>query len=295
MSLASLLGIALMLVLLGFPGQAIAATHQAPTNFLLQAQEAIRSEQYPLAYQVLTQAIQAHDRPAVAYANRCLVAIYLETYQSAIADCTAALQLAPDQTEAYLNRGLAHYRLGNDAAAIADYDRLLQRQPTDLRAYFNRGLAKANSGQHQDAIQDYNLALAQQPDATAQAEILVERGLAFLALQDVPAALDNFSQAIEWDPTSDRAYYNRGCLQGKQSHYLAAIDDFTHALQLNPNNSDAYLDRGIALYHLEDISNALQDLQTAASFFSQQGRAIAYQQARHLIQQIQQVQDWAIA
>lgn len=185
-----------------------------------------------------------------------------------------------------MNRGLAYYRLGDYPAAIADNNHLIQHQPHDLRAYFNRGLAQVALGQHQAAITDFNQALAQRSgsDAAILAEIYIDRGLAYFALTDVPAA-------IQLDSSNDRAYYNRGCMHGRQGNYIAAIQDFTQALKLNPDNPEAHLDRGVAHYNLGDEPQALKDLQQAAQFFQSQGKTIAYQRTVNLIKQVQQAQE----
>ncbi len=145
----------------------------AIASFFEQGINATQAENFSVALQAFTQAINAKDHPTAAYANRCLVEIQLQQYEAAVSDCTIALNQSSKNPEAYLNRGLAEYRLGNYAAAIIDNTHLLQLQPNDLRAYANRGLAEAAINQHELAIADYTAALSQSSalEPTALADI----------------------------------------------------------------------------------------------------------------------------
>lgn len=110
-------------------------------------------------------------------------------------------------------------------------------------------------------------------------------------MTDVRGAIADFNQAIQLDVNNDRAYYNRGCMYGRQEDYIAAIQDFTQALKLKPDSPEAHLDRGVAHYNLGNEQQALKDLQQAAQFFQSQGKTIPYQRTVNLIKQVQQAQE----
>lgn len=285
---ASLLLLSLFLCWFGVLGTS--SVFALSNNPFEQGIQAARSGEFSLAMQAFSRAIQADVSVPAAYANRCLVQLQLGNDRAAISDCTEALKLQPGNAEAYLNRGLAHYHSGDYTAAIADNNQALQLQPNDFRAYFNRGLAKAEIDRNQAAISDYDRALFQQPESSIQSEILVDRGLAYFAINNWHDAIASFNQALQLNESNDRAYYNRGCLHGRQGNYYAAIQDFTQALQLNPDHSEARLDRGIAQYQIGYAYQALNDLQQAAQVFLEQGKTLAHQHALSLIQQIQQTE-----
>jgi tetratricopeptide (TPR) repeat protein len=243
------------------PARATLSAEQSSSNLFLQGVQATQAGHYSEALSIFTQVIQTAPT-AAAYANRCLVKVELSQYQAAISDCSQAIQEQPNQTEAWLNRGIAHYRLGEYPDAIQDATALIQKQPHDLRAYFNRGLAKAALAQPQQAIADYNQALAKatQTEPATLAEIYIDRGLAYVATTELGSAIADFDTATHLDALNDRAYFNRGCIEGQQGNYTAAIEDFTQALALNPSNADAFFDRGMAYYQLSQKQQALRRL-----------------------------------
>jgi tetratricopeptide (TPR) repeat protein len=253
---------------------------------------AFQAEDYPLALERFTTAI-AVEPGFAAYSNRCLVQIQLAAYEPAIADCTAALQLNPREPEGFLNRGLAYYRSGEFSRAITDYNALLQIRSHDFRAYYNRGLAQAELQDYRAAIVDYGEAMRQiSPLAhSILAEIHTDRGLAQMQLALLPQAVADFTQAIRFNNSNLRAYYNRGCAYHHQDNLLASLADFTQALQLapqapEPKQAQIYLSRGLVQQQLGHQKDALEDLQQAAQYFQRQGAIVVYQQTLDLIKRL---------
>jgi tetratricopeptide (TPR) repeat protein len=245
---------------------------------------------YQQAIQDMTQAIQLKSNFAAAYSNRCLAELQIKEYQNAIADCNNAIHFAPNNVEAYLNRGLAYYRQGNYQNAIADDNQAIALKPHDFRAYYNRGVASAMLGNYRQAIGDYNLALSQIPQFLSHqvADIYNDRGLARVELQDLQAAMQDFSRAIRINSHDERAYFNRGCVCGKHGDHLGAIRDFSTVIELNPSSGQAYVNRGLA-YHLLGYQHAaITDLQQASTFFIHQGQKLAYEKTLSLLKMMQQ-------
>jgi tetratricopeptide (TPR) repeat protein len=295
-----------VLLIFSMTTQAFAAptsiAQMSASDFFKSGVEKIQSGDLEQALVEFTQAIRLNSQLAGAYSNRCLIYIQLADYPKAAEDCTKALQLNPDskviaaerrehwRASAYLNRGLAYYRQARYLEAIADYNQMIQLKPFDYRAYYNRGLALAQQQDYQKAIADYNQALRQiqAPYSQEMATIYNDRGLAHFQLGNISRAMQDFSQAIRLNANDARAYYNRGCVCHRQSDYAGSIRDFTLSLQRNPNQAEAYVHRGIARYQLRYQQAALEDLQKAAAYFSNQGQMVAYQQTLNLIEKIQQ-------
>lgn len=232
--------------------------------------------------------LQAND--ALADTDRCQTHVQLQDYHQAIINCNQAINSAPDNWQAYLLRGLAHYRQGEDSAAIADYNRAIALEPVDFRAYYNRGLAHTGEGKYSQAITDYNLALTQIPSTTSLilAEIYNDRGLAYLLLQNYPAAILDFNRAIHLNDQDHRAYFNRGCAEGRNGNNLSAIRNFSQVIKLQPGYAPAYLNRGIARYDLGYYQGAIADLKKASEYFQNQGKSIAYKITIDLLHNLQQ-------
>ena len=57
-------------------------------------------------------------------------------------------------------------------------------------------------------------------------------------------AIDDYTKAIEINPTYAKAYYNRGWNKAKLKDHYGAISDFSKAIAINPTDSQAYYNRG---------------------------------------------------
>lgn len=264
-----------------------AAANPTAKSLLRAGNTAFQTGDYELAAQQFTDSL-AIEPTSAAYGNRCLSKIYLEDYAAAVADCTQAIQINSKEPESYLNRGLAYHRLGQPAEAVADYDQLLRLKPHDFRAYYNRGLAQAEQQAYREAIVDYGEAIRQVTplDHQTLAEIHNDRGLAELWLEHWPQAIASFTQAIRFNGSDQRAYYNRGCTYHQQGQLTAALNDFTQVLQIAPHDAQAYLSRGLIQQQLGNPEAALSDLQVAARYFNTQGAKVSYLQTMQLIQKL---------
>ncbi|WP_371418163.1 tetratricopeptide repeat protein [Anabaena sp. UHCC 0253] len=249
----------------------------------------MHQKSYQKAIENFSLAIQMQSDFSVAYSDRCLAYLQIQDYHQAIADCTQALNLAPDNTEAYLNRGIAQYRQGNYLDAIADYNQVIALKPDNFRAYYNRGIALAGDGNYSQAIIDYNLALTKVPSTNTLrlADIHNDRGLAHFELQNMEAAMNDFHFAIHFNPDDDRAYFNRGCICGRNGDNFCAKRDFSQVIRLNPSNAQAYVNRGVANYNLGYYQIAISDFQKASVYFGQQKQILAYQRTLDLLKRVQ--------
>lgn len=250
---------------------------------------AFQNENYQLAAEAFTQAIEQQPNFVSAYSNRCLTYLILNKYRQAIADCTRGLQIDPTNAESYLNRGLAYYRLGEYQNAVTDYNQLLQLQPSDYRAYYNRGLAQVELGAKVAAISDYNQSIQYSSTLPAAqlAEIFNDRGVVYLQLKEPKKAIADFTQAIHLNADDARSYFNRACACHHAGDYLAALSDFDRVLALNPNHAQTYFNRGMMHHQMGKIVDAIADLQQAAQCFHEQGETIAYQNTLHILDQMQ--------
>jgi tetratricopeptide (TPR) repeat protein len=275
----------------------------AATDSFSQAIAQMQKGNFQTAIAGFTKAIALNTHVAAAYSNRCLAYLQIAQYSAAIKDCMQAQTANPKNIEAYLNRGLAYYRLGLYPQAIADYDQMLRLEKNDFRAEYNRGLAKFELKKYQEAIADYSHSIQllsilsaeqdprQSPDLSLEfadiaANIHNDRGLTYFALQDISAALDDYSRAIALNDRDDRAYYNRGCAYHRQLSYAKAIADLSLSLEINPHNPEAWFNQGLAKYALGHQTDAIADIQNAAQEFLRKGAIDNYQKAIELAQSL---------
>ncbi|MDW8328223.1 MAG: tetratricopeptide repeat protein, partial [Anaerolineales bacterium] len=91
----------------------------------------------------------------------------------------------------------------------------------------------------------------------AQARRLL--GRAYYRLKDYPAALADFSRAVELQPDNGYNYQWRGSTHYELKDYAAALADFSRAIELQPDNGYNYRWRGLTHYELKDYAAALAD------------------------------------
>jgi tetratricopeptide (TPR) repeat protein len=88
----------------------------------------------------------------------------------------------------------------------------------------------------------------------------VSRGSAFLRLDRLGEALDDFNRAIELDSKYARAYHLRGLVSERQGDDSSAIEDFTRAIELNPEYGAAYHSRATLHTKMGNEDLAVDDI-----------------------------------
>ncbi len=131
--------------------------------------------------------------------------------------------------------------------------------------YQGLGNAQLNLGQYQDALSSYDTAIkgaqnSKSPSDTADkmkaavAEMLTNKGNAYLKLRKTPEAMAAFSKAVEISSNSATAYFNLCAAAyntGDTSRALIARDK---AIKLDPKRADAYFIKGSVL-----LGNSITD------------------------------------
>ena len=69
-----------------------------------------------------------------------LSAVDANNYHLAVDEFTKAIQLDSQHGEAYFNRGLAHYFLNKQNESLSDYSKAIELDSQDSDAYNGRGL-----------------------------------------------------------------------------------------------------------------------------------------------------------
>ncbi|MEW5692643.1 MAG: PorV/PorQ family protein [Candidatus Hydrogenedentota bacterium] len=91
-------------------------------------------------------------------------------------------------------------------------------------------------------------------------EYLQEGELAFLR-GEVTKAIEYFSEAASFYPSSFRAFYNLGTCYYTIKEYSKAKESYISAINLQPRNSDVHLYLGFTYLKLYDIQNAIKEWQ----------------------------------
>ncbi len=144
-------------------------------------------------------------------------------------------------------------------AETAKYSRLLLPLVFILILTFS-GLAYARTLVWRDSMSLLNNTLAQFPKAYTALNC---RGDLYLEQGNVPAALNDFDQAVRLNAYNDRAFANRGRARAMAGNLPAALEDLNRAVALAPREAANYINRGIARDLSGDPEGAFADMNTA--------------------------------
>lgn len=133
---------------------------------------------------------------------------------------------------------------------------------------YARGNKKAQQRDYSGAIQDYSELIQHNPRFI---EVYLKRAEAYYSLGDDKSVLEDCNQIFKLDPEQAQAYLLRGRARYRLGYTQSAIEAYTQAIRLNPSYAQAYYQRGLAHGELRNFPKIVDDLQTAARLFKQQG------------------------
>lgn len=118
----------------------------------------------------------------------------IKDYTKAIEDYTKAIQINGKFVDAYLKRCEMRYKLGNNQGVLDDCYQVLNISPKVAKAHYYQGRARYSLGYPQPAIDSYTLAINQDRNYP---QAYYYRGIAYKELQDISAAVEDFSKAAD--------------------------------------------------------------------------------------------------
>ena len=103
------------------------------------------------------------------------------------------------------------------------------------------------------------------------------RCLVQLKLEDYPAAIADCSEAIKQTSTISEAYLNRGLAYHRLEHYASAIADYDRLLSTSRQDFRGYYNRGLSKVALAQLDSAIEDFKMAERFSRQESSAVRSQ------------------
>jgi len=94
------------------------------------------------------------------------------------------------------------------------------------------------------------------------------RGLSCLIKDDLPGAIEAFTQAVGVDPSLGRAFHNRGFANYKLEQFEGAVRDFDSAIELDPGYAEeagSFVYRGLSFEKIGRHDQALEDMKMAVT------------------------------
>ncbi len=144
-----------------------------------------------------------------------------------------------------------------------------------------RALQAHSNHDLENAVTLYGQLLGMRLDRKMRGLVYNHRGMAYFASGSHLRALKDFTQAISYDPESDRGYANRGLCYRVLKKYDKALQDFNHSLMLNQSRPDSYFGRAQTYYDMQQFDQALEDCEKALVIQSD------FQPARELLKNLQ--------
>jgi tetratricopeptide (TPR) repeat protein len=184
----------------------------------------------------------------------------LEAFEEAYLDYNKVIELAPDITYALIKRGRLHARLGQNDQALRDFDQAIDMDSVYYAAYYERGIVYQILKEYEKSIQDYERASYLYPslkqtlhESLKICEGYNNLGMVFLKNKNYPEALQNFNDAIDWNPNFHEPYLNRGITFRNLRLFDAAISDFNKVLELDSTKVDAYINLALTYKEMDEV------------------------------------------
>lgn len=127
----------------------------------------------------------------------------------------------------------------------------------------NRGEQYVEEGQEQEAFNDFSQAVEYDPTRWKALHNRAVSNAMFGRLED---ALADFNSTIELNNGFGDAFFNRGEVLYELGQYEASIEDYNQAARLMPRDSAVYNSRGHAYYRLGDYQAAVADYSQAIRY-----------------------------
>ena len=127
--------------------------------------------------------------------------------------------------------------------------------------FFTEGMHEFAKTRFNESIVLLTRAIDADPNHTLAA---VSRGAAYLKLDMLDQARDDFDRTIKIDPNYARAYHMRGLVSEKRGDDHTALADFDRAINLNPDYGAAYYSRAALHAKMANTEKAQEDIEMVA-------------------------------
>lgn len=181
-------------------------------------------------------------------------------FKEAMAVANDALRIDPLDADLYNLKGWIHRTAGDTDLAISSYQTTIERDPAYYDAYISLGMLHA--GRHDPlAVQYYNSALEVQPKSV---EALYNKAMFAQEHGMDSLALAAYDRIKEIDPNYPLAYYNTGYILLEHKRQVPqARAQFARTIALMPNYTKAYYSRGLTYEESGMLDSASYDYSVA--------------------------------
>lgn len=195
----------------------------------------MEQKQWSSAHSMLSEAIDFEPKFVDAYQKRGFInqTVYKD-YRAALSDYNAALEFSQKPlAETYFRRGECYVQLQQYAAAEEDFTRTINLNKDYQQAYFKRGEVRLlDLNKWTEAVADLSTYLEKPRETAEMNKALLYRGFAFYLLDNYPAAMQDYENALKTDSRNGRLYYLIGKVEHATHKTTAACRHFSQAIKL---------------------------------------------------------------
>lgn len=190
---------------------------------------------------------------------------------------------APDHYWAWFMQGVCLDYLGDYAEAEGCFSVCIVLWPEKYWAYFNRGVQRLHMKRWELARQDINLALDTCEDREQQADLYYNRGNCQVGLGDDPAAVEDFTRALDRGAPYTRLYFARAEARRRLGQYEEARRDHQEGMKRTPTDTLSWTTRGLKKLEANppDFRGAVEDFRRALA--TERKNLRAWQNAAHTL------------
>ncbi|MBZ5674603.1 MAG: tetratricopeptide repeat protein [Acidobacteriia bacterium] len=138
----------------------------------------------------------------------------------------------------------------------------IESAPSRAASHYRDGMRLLGPGDYPAAIAQFTKAIDIFPE---YADAYLGRGKARQAAGQSEAALADFEKAIAINPTSELAYTLHGMTEQSRGNTQKALADFTRSIHFRPT-ADAYYQRGLTYQTLDQPKRAIADYDSAVTY-----------------------------
>lgn len=137
--------------------------------------------------------------------------------------------------------------------------------PSTLKSRLEKTMLRALEAHSDDdletAIELYGVIIGMKLDNKIRSIVYNHRGMAYFSQGNHRRAIRDFSQAIRFDPGSDRSYSNRGLCHRMLKRFDKAMIDYEAAIGINPGSAETLFGRAQVYFDMKQFELARSDCQ----------------------------------
>lgn len=232
---------------------------------------------YSEALQVADDAIRQGMDDTRLYLVRARCHEQLSDNRAASGDYTTALAKSGGKAFFFRERGLFYFRTGDLSSALNDLTRAVSADPNDLDLLVDRAAVLAEMGRYDQAKGDYDEVLLFRGNDT---ELIRKAGRTMLEAGQALKALEYFNRNLAIDRSRPEFFIDRAEAYMATRTWKNAYEDFSQALDLDPTISRVYLSRGKVRLAMNDREGACYDWNKAARLGEREAVLLLQQHCR---------------